>query len=266
MNSRVFLPSELDISAIKTGAVEKNKKGGNVSFLESLTHRIHKCSCVTHLCIYIPHNLILQVVNIGVGPDGKQRVYLQTPPMPLPFGVSPYVDASGQTQSYSLDASFRTADADSAVAGFMFKLRELDTLLLDTGVTRAKEFFGKNFDRGTVEAFYRTLVKQSNPDYPPVVKVKVPLKGGEPDAQFFDEHRNPVGIDYLTKGTTVRMIVEISSIWFVNKTYGVTLKLVQAQAVARPNRMEAFAFVDTAAAAPETAGDTAMDTSVPAEI
>lgn len=214
--TRVYVPSEFDVTtAVVVGtAIEKNRKGGS----------------------FVPIS----------SPD-KTRVLLQIPSMPLPFGVSPYVDAAGQTQSYSLDCSFR--DGCPAVQELYKQLKNLDAMFLDLGVKRSQEFFGKKYDRSTVEAFYRPLVKQNNPEYPPVVKVKVPLKNGEPDAQFFDECRAPApgGIDYLIKGSTVRLIVEVSSIWFVNKTYGVTLKLVQAQATSRPlDRMEAFAFVDEA--------------------
>lgn len=211
---RIVLFDQFDCSKIALSPkVEKNRKGGNM-------------------------------VNLGTGPDAKSRVIIQTPAMPLPFGVSPYVDASGQTQSYSLDVSFRNADTDPKVADFMARIAQLDELLLNTGVERSKEFFGKTYTRDMVAEFYRKLIKQNNPEYPAVLKVKVPLLGGEPTAQFFDEKRNPVSIDYFTKGTTVRMIVEISSIWFVNKTYGVTLKLIQAQAVSRPNRLEEFSFAD----------------------
>lgn len=211
---RVLLFNEFDAKSVHFSTnVDKNKKGGNVVYL-------------------------------GMGPEGKQRVFIQTPPLPLPFGVSPYVDASGTTQSYSIDCSFRTAGTDPKVKEFMDRILEFDDVLLNLGVERSKEFFGKSYSKEMVSEFYRKLVKNSNPEYPPVLKVKVPLVGGEPVAQFFDEYRNPVPIDYMTKGTVLRMIVEVSSIWFVNKTYGVTLKLVQAQAVARPNRMDGFSFQD----------------------
>lgn len=34
---------------------------------------------------------------------------------------------------------------------------------------------------------------------------------------FFDEKRAPVDIDYFTKGTTFKGIIELDRVWFVNK-------------------------------------------------
>ena len=162
-----------------------------------------------------------KVVFVGLpGADGqRQKILLQTPTMALPFGVSPYQDAAtGEIQSYSLDASFRGSDTDPRVADFLAKMREMDEVMLDVAVANSKEWFGKPMSKEIVAEFHRKLVKDpANPQYAPVIKFKVQLQNGQPNAMFFDEKRQPCDIDYFTKGTTFKGIIELDRIWFVNK-------------------------------------------------
>lgn len=217
-----------------------------------------------------------KVVFVGLpGADGqRQKILLQTPTMALPFGVSPYQDAAtGEIQSYSLDASFRGSDSDPRIADFLAKMRELDEVTLDVAVANSKEWFGKPMSKEIVSEFHRKLVKDpANPQYAPVIKFKVQLQNGQPNAMFFDEKRQPCDIDYFTKGTTFKGIIELDRIWFVNKVraflaracgagvvwctqwcgvlkvlfymqnFGCTWRLVQAMVVTRPGRLDSFAF------------------------
>ena len=157
-------------------------------------------------------------VNLPVAESGRGKLSLQTPTVALPFGVSPYQEAStGEIQSYSVDLSFRGADADARMAEFLAKMTALDELVLDTAVKNSKEWFGKQMSKEIVSEFYRRLVKSNNPAYPPVMKVKVQLNDGQPNAAFFDEARRSVTIDYLVKNTSVKMIIEADRLWFINK-------------------------------------------------
>lgn len=180
------------------------------------------------------------------GPDSNRgKLSLQTPTVGLPFGVSPYQEAStGEIQSYSVDLSFRGSDSDARMAEFLAKMSALDDLVLDAAVKNSKEWFGKQMSKEIVSEFYRRLVKSNNPAYPPVMKVKVQLNDGQPNAAFFDELRRPVTIDYLVKNTTVKMIIEADRLWFINKNFGLTFRLIQLGVVSRPSRLEGFAFKD----------------------
>lgn len=225
MLAQNFEPSKLIFSGL-----EKNRKGG-------------------------------KVIYIGL-PDAagqRQRITLQTPPLALPFGVSPYTEAStGEVQSYSLDVSYRGADTDPRVAEILAKMRALDEVLLDAAVENSKEWFGKKMSRDICAEFYRRLVKDSATpgQYPPVTKFKVQLSNGEPAAMFFDEERKPTTLEHFVKGSTCRCIIEVDRIWFVNKNFGVTWRLLQAACVSRPRRLDAFAFQDEA--------DEPMDDAAPA--
>lgn len=213
--ANVSLFTAFDASTLQFSPVQKNKKGG-------------------------------QVVNLGAaGADGgTKRVMIQTPEVAVPFGVSPYMDNNGEVQSYSIDLSFRGADVDPRMADFQARMRRLDEVLLDTAVQRSKEWFGKAQSKDVVAEFLRKLVKDPrDPKYAPTMKVKVPIINGAPASLFYNENREPVGIDYVTKGSTVKMILELSSVWFVNKTFGVTWKLMQAVVVTRAGGLDTYAFM-----------------------
>jgi hypothetical protein len=187
-----------------------------------------------------------KIVYLSLGNDRKNRIVIQTPNMSLPFGVTPYTEAStGEIQSYSIDLSFRGHDTDPKIAEFLSKMRHIDDIIVSEGVKQSKEYFGKQMARDLVVEFYRKLIKDpSNQQYAPTMRCKVPVYNGEPTSLFFDENRQPTTIDSITKGCSVRMILEMSSLWFVNKNFGATWKVVQCLITDKPKRMDTFAFVD----------------------
>lgn len=216
----VQLYSAFDPSSVNFSGLEKNKKGGKVVFVS------------------IP----------DAAATGRQRLTIQTPTVAIPFGVSPYQEATtGEIQSYSVDMSFRGSDTDPRISEFLAKMRAFDDVLLDTAVANSKEWFGKQMSKEILSEFYRKLVKDpANPKYPPVMKAKVQLNNGQPTAMFFDESRQPQTIDYLEKGSTVKMILEVDRIWFVNKNFGVTWRLLQAAVCSKPHRLEGYGFQEEA--------------------
>lgn len=210
MNSQVVLSHAFDPTTVTFGTLEKTKKGGRVVYINT---------------------------------TDKQRIVIQTPAMIMPFGVTPYQETGGDIQSYSIDLSFRTADTDPKVADFREKIVALDKALVDAATERSEEWFGRPMERQLIAEFYRKLLNDKNPEYPPTMKIKVGVNvSGEPAAQFFDENRNPVGIEYLGKGCTIKAICELSSVWFVNKTFGATFRLIQAAVVHKPRRLQGYAF------------------------
>lgn len=214
--SGVVLYTAFQPSSVGFGAVDRNRNGGKFVGL--------------------------------TGPDGvKRRITIQTPALAMPFGVSAFREKpDAEVQSYSIDVSFRNVEGDPKLAEFLEKMRAMDAKLLDASVTNSKEWFGgKQKSKETLEDNYRKLIKD-HPEgkYPPVMKVKIPLSNGQPACMFFDENRQPVGIDYLTKGTVIKLILEMDRVWFVNNTFGVTWRGLQGAVVSRPSRMDNYSMLD----------------------
>lgn len=214
-NSGVVLFSAFHPSGIRFGPPDRNRNGGK----------------------FVPL----------LGSDGvKKRYVVQTPVLSMPFGVSAFREKpEADIQSYSIDVSFRNVDSDPRLAEFLAKMHELDACMLAASVENSKAWFGKQKSKDTLEDNYRKLIK-TNPEnkYPPVMRIKVPMQNGQVSCIFFDENKQPVPIDYLTKGTTIKLIIEVDRVWFVNNTFGVTWRALQGAVISRPNRMEAYSMLD----------------------
>lgn len=214
-NSGVVLYSAFHPSAVQYGPVDRNRNGGK----------------------FVPL----------LGADGaKKRFTIQTPALSMPFGISAYREKpEAEVQSYSIDVSFRNTETDPKVAEFLQKMQDLDAHMLQASVENSKAWFGKVKSKDTLEDNYRRLVK-AHPQgkYPPVMKIKIPIQNGQVASMFFDENKKPTDIDYLTKGTTIKLILEMDRVWFVNNTFGVTWRALQGAVVSRPSRMDTYSMID----------------------
>lgn len=204
----VILYSEFSPKTIVLSPMTKNAKGGKTLYINT------------------PHG-------------GKVR--LQTPVQSCPFGVSRFDDANGGA-SFSLDASFKDADENPKVKQLWDACVALDEFMLDKAVEKSEEWFGKPMTKEIVQEFYKPVVRaSSNPDkYKPTIRFKL----NPPYTEIFDDQGNRIeSLDYITKGSTVRGIVELS-FWMVGKNFGVSLRAVQLQVLSRPVGLSGFAFSD----------------------
>ena len=187
-----------------------------------------------------------------LGPDGQRRRFtIQTPPLVMPFGVSSYGDKEpdGEIQSYSIDVSFR--DADARVNDFLAKMRELDAHMLESSVANSQAWFGKQKSKDVLEDNYRKLVKEDpTGKHAPIFKIKVPIvRDARTDEKrvsctFYDENQAKISIDELANGMTLRFIIELDRVWFVNSMFGVSWRAAQAQVVSRPSSYNEFSMLD----------------------
>lgn len=178
-------------------------------------------------------------------PDNK-RIQLQTPVMSAPFGISCFDEASTGLQTFSLDASFKGYDTDPKLAAFLSKCKGFDEHFIDGATARSREWLGKELTREVVANMTRGTVKEaSDPTkYAPTIKFKIRMRDNVPTTEFYDESHNEVGMNYITKGTTFRAIIELSSVWFMGKNFGCTWYLSQLVVVSKPERLAGFAFKD----------------------
>ena len=205
MDTGITLHSAFLPSSVKFGSIAKTSKGGKIVYLN------------------FPNN---------------QKIVIQTPVMSSPFGVSTYDDASDGKRSYSLDASFKGLDTNPKLDSFLTKCRGFDELLIDTATENSKAWFGKEMTKDMVSVLFRKSIRDANdPKYAPTLRLKI-----TPSTEFYNEHQEKVDMEYITKGTSFRAIVEISSVFFVSKTFGVTWRISQLAVTSRPDRLTGFAF------------------------
>ena len=211
-STTIQLASSFDQSAVCFSKLQKNKMGGKAVYL-SLA--------------------------------GNNKIYLQFPYMRAPFGLSAFTDENTKRTSYSLDVSFNGAN-DSASAELEQRMRKLDELILNTVVANGPEWLGKTgltADVLRATGLYKPIVKTPNqPEYPCTVKFKVMTgKNGNFIPEAYNHKREAVAFDSIEKGQRLMSIVEVSQIWFIGTSFGVSMKLQQV--LLEPSKkLPTFAF------------------------
>ena len=174
------------------------------------------------------------------GGDNK-KLYLQLPFMRSPYGLSAFTDEGTGRTTYSLDVSF---DSDNADAMELHdKLKELDEIIVNTVAQNSKEWLGKEFNVAVLrEALYKPMVRPNKEPYPSTLKLKIATK---PDGTFVPEAYNmqkeAVPLDSVQKGQKAIAIVDVTSIWFIENKFGVTIRLQQAL-LEQSTKLPSFAF------------------------
>src|SRR6056300_761588 len=173
--------------------------------------------------------------------DNNRKLYIQLPYMRSPYGLSAYTDETTGRTTYSLDLSF---DTDNAEAMELHeKLKELDEIIVNTVAENSKEWLGKEFNVAVLrEALYKPMVRPGKEPYPSTLKLKIATK---PDGSFVPEcynvRKEPVSLDTIEKGQKVMAIVDVSSIWFIDNKFGVTIRLQQSL-LEQSTKLPSFAF------------------------
>jgi hypothetical protein len=174
---------------------------------------------------------------VYINQANKQKVRVQTPPMRAIFGLSRFDDANTGASSFSLDLSFNGREENPKLDFFLTKLREMDQHLLTVAQERSTEWFGKEMSKEILSEFHRPSVRDpSDPKYQPTVRLKVTGY-----SEIYDEEHERVDMDQITKGALVRAIVE-PSFWIVNKSFGISLRILQLEIISRPAGVNGFAF------------------------
>ena len=171
----------------------------------------------------------------------NKKLYIQLPFLRSPYGLSAFTDEGTGRTTYSLDLSF---DNDNAEAMELHdKLKELDEIIVNTVAENSKEWLGKEFNVAVLrEALYKPMVRPSKEPYPSTLKLKIATK---PDGSFVPEaysmKRESAPLDSIEKGQTVMAIVDVSSIWFIDNKFGLTIRLQQAL-LEQSTKLPSFAF------------------------
>lgn len=208
MSLTIQRSSDFSPAAVQFSKLRKNKNGGKAVYLNS---------------------------------GDNKKLYVQFPFMRSPYGLSNFTDESTGRTSYSLDLSF---DPDNAEAMDLHnKLKELDDIIVNTVAANSKEWLGKEFNVAVLrEALYKPLVRPGKEPYPSTLKLKIATK---PDGSFVPEaytmQKAAVPLDTVEKGQKVMAIVDVSSIWFIDNKFGVTVRLQQAL-LEQSTKLPSFAF------------------------
>jgi hypothetical protein len=170
---------------------------------------------------------------------------VQLPRMYMPFGISGFVPEVGPTK-YNVDFAIKGYDEEgSYMQKFYESLRALENKIIDAVVEQSESIFGSKMSKEELIPMFNSNVKES-PDREPKFRIKVDTAiDDQIKANVFDADKNPKK-DEVTNGLYARnsghAIVELNSVYFLNRKFGCTWKLHQL-IVYEPQNLKGFQFI-----------------------
>lgn len=170
---------------------------------------------------------------------------IQLPRMYMPFGISGFVPEVGPTK-YNVDFAIKGYDEeDSYMKKFYESLRALEDKIINAVVEQSEVIFGNPMTKEELLPMFNSNVKES-PDREPKLRIKVDTAIDDRiKANVFDSDKNPKN-DEVTNGLYARnsghAIVELNSVYFLNRKFGCTWKLHQL-VVYEPQNLKGFQFI-----------------------
>jgi len=155
---------------------------------------------------------------------------IQFPRLYMPFGVSGFVPEVGATK-YNIDFAMKGYDEDgSYIKKFYESLRQIENKIIDAVVEQSEKIFSKKMTKEELIPMFNSNVKES-PDREPKFRVKVDIDHNEMiKAAVYDANKNPIKTE-VSNGLYARnsghSIVELNSVYFLNRKFGCTWKLNQ---------------------------------------
>jgi hypothetical protein len=191
--------------------------------------------------------------------DGS-KVHLQLPFMRTPFGFSAFTDKKTQKVNYSLDLSFDNDDQEAQV--LLAKINALDDIMVKTVAANSTEWLGKPLkEEGLREMLLSPTPHASKKGgYAPTLKLKVGVdpKTDKIIPEAFNLQQQQVDITTIEKQSKVMTIVELNQVWFVDKKFGISVKLLQV--LLQPSKtLPKFAFKLPDTTADEACAPMAVD-------
>jgi hypothetical protein len=169
---------------------------------------------------------------------------IQFPRLYMPFGVSGFTPEVGATK-YNIDFAMKGYDEDgSYINKFYTGLRDIESKIIDAVVRQSEAIFGKSMTRDEVAPMFNSNIKET-PDREPKFRVKVDTDHTNMiKAAVYDANKIAIKTE-VSNGLYARnsghAIVELNSVYFLNRKFGCTWKLNQL-VVYEPQNLKGFQF------------------------
>jgi hypothetical protein len=165
--------------------------------------------------------------------------------MYMPFGISGFTPEIGATK-YNIDFAMKGWDeTDNFVKKFYECMREVEDKVIHAVSEQSAKIFNKYMTFEELKPMFYSNIKES-PDREPKFRVKVDSTiDGKIKPHVYDEEKKPM-VDDIKNGLYSRnsgtAIVEMNSVYFLNRKFGVSWKL-NSLVVYEPQRLKGFQFI-----------------------
>ena len=195
----------------------------------------------------VPDNLVIHDYKnrkIVLSTKEGTPLRVQLPRMYMPFGISGFTPEVGATK-YNIDFAIKGHDEEGSYMNkFYNALREVENKIIENVFENSDEIFEEVKDLDDIKQMFNSNIKES-PGREPKFRVKVDTDISEHvKARVFDSEKT-LKRDQCTNGLYARnsghAIVELSSVYFLNRMFGCTWKLHQL-VVYEPQNLKGFQF------------------------
>ena len=169
---------------------------------------------------------------------------IQFPRLYMPFGISGFEPPVGITK-YNVDLALKGYDEEgSYIKKFYESLKHIEDKIITAVAEQSEKIFQKKHTKEELLPMFNSNIKES-PDREPKFRVKVDTDHNELiKAAVYDANKNPIKTE-VSNGLYARnsghAIVELNSVYFLNKKFGCTWKLNQL-VVYEPQNLKGFQF------------------------
>jgi hypothetical protein len=230
---------------------------------------------ISRLSYGVPKQQTTGCKTIFLNYSGKQ-LYMQTPEMKAPFGISVWPSDNGGPDKHVIELSFEGRELRESVEQFFQSTQAIDKRLLQDAMDNSQTWFKKKYPSiDVVEALYTPTVKYSkdretgeiNTRYAPTFKMSLPLKDGKFQFPCYGAHRSEIDLHEViqsghSKGARVQAIVQLSAVWIVGTKFGLMWKVRQLK-ISEPVRLAGYAFQPTEEDVPDEDDEVAADAAPP---
>lgn len=180
---------------------------------------------------------------VGLSFKGS-KILMQIPKAKVPFGVNSMTTENNEVRK-SLDISFSGLENKPALQVFYDWVRDLDERNQEMAVKNSEVWLKKKMSREVVGELYKPLINdKSEGKYPATMRFKLPTNSeGDFTGNVFAPDRTRMTLDDVSKGSEVTLLVEAQPMWFVNKQFGVTFRILQIKLYKKAG-LDEYAFRD----------------------
>jgi hypothetical protein len=174
-----------------------------------------------------------------------EPLLFQGPKMRIPFGLDAKETKDGV--KYYCPLSFPsvkkqngeyTVDPDCEDAlGFLKFLQQIDSSNKAAASMLCMSWFKKEMSADVLnELYYHNMsIPKDEEKYSPTFSTKLRHKGSEFQTEFWNQKRERIEFDAISKGLTVIPLIQARSIWFAGKNFGMSFQVVQLMVFERDN-------------------------------
>lgn len=173
--------------------------------------------------------------KISISNKEDKPLRFQIPRMYMPFGISGFVPKSGPTK-WNIDFSMKD------VQGFLDFVRIFESSVIEEVSKQSVDIFGHQKSVEELVPMFNSSIKEdSSGNWESKFRVKI-----DENADIFNQNEIKFEEEFtnnMFSRHTGLAIVEVTSVYFINKQFGVTWKVYQLKTY-EPQMLKGFAFRD----------------------